>query len=194
MVIYNSVGEIFNTEEGLKFWNDLVMKTRKEIEIALKDYKPTPKSTNRACYIYNQAGELISEFDTVRNCASYLNGNKTTVGNYLNKEWNYKGFLLSHDNLKNDVAFAMYKFNVEHGHVFLEGSTSKKIPIYSYNSEGKLIGVYESKNKWSKSNKRSPTMLKTLMLKNDRVIDNKLVSVNRYSEADARVIYKSKQK
>ena len=186
MVIYNDIREVFPDEINWEFWDKLVEKTRKEIAEALKDYH---EEKPPIFYLYNQEGELVKQFNTKKDCAKFLGGSETTIRNYLIKQWIFKGYLLSQEELRKDIAFAIYRSNLEHGNVYLEGSTQKKIPIYSYNQEGKLVGAYESKNQWAKSNNRAASLLNN----GDRIIDGRLVSVNKYTENKAKTLYNDTQ-
>lgn len=185
MVIYKSIEDIFDTEESLNWWNNFVKKTREQIAEALKDYKPIKPLT---CYLYNKQGELVKTFNQKKECAKYLKGCQTTIRNYLNKQWIYKGYLLSLEELTKDQAIDIYKHDVEHGKVYLEGSTQKKIPIFSYNSEGDLVAAYESKYQWCKQNGQGVSILSR-----DKVINGRLVSQNKYTKEVARRIYSLKK-
>lgn len=176
----------FPEVEDWSTWDEIVEQTKREIAELLKDYKqPTKLIRHETSYIYNEDGELVKEFETQLECARFLCGNKVTVSNYLKRHWNYKGYLLSLEELRKDVAFAMYKYNVEHGNVFIEGDTKKRVPIYSYNADGKLVGAFETQYQWAKVTKKGNTFIKKV----DRIVDDRLVSKHRYDEATAKQMY-----
>lgn len=164
-----------------ELWDELVEKTRREIAEAMKNRKPaTP-----IYYIYNGEGELVRQFSTKRECAYFIGGSETTIRNYILKQWIYKGYLLTYKKLSKEEAIDLYNYNVAHGNVYLEGGNQKKMPIYAYNADGKLVGVFESKSKWSKVYKRTTSLLKD----GDRVIMDRLVSTNKYSVETAKELY-----
>jgi len=172
------------TEINWENWNRIVEQTKRDIAEALKDFKAP---TQQIARLYNEDGELVKTFNTQRECAEYLKGVKSTVSNYLKKQWNYNGYLLSLEELRKDVAFAMFKFNKEHGKAYFEGCTKKQIPVYIYSREGRLVGAYSSQYKWSKANKKG----NTLISKSDRVFDDRLVSINRYKVEEAKKQYQA---
>ena len=176
--------EILNNYINWENWNRIVEQTRRDIAELLKDYKQHTK--HETSYIYNEDGELVKGFQTQSDCAIFLGGNKTTVSNYLKRQWNYNGYLLSQEELRKDVAFAMHKYNVEHGNVFILGETKKRIPIYSYNADGKLVGAYETQYQWTKVAKKGNSFIK----KADRIVDDRLISKHRYDEATAKQMFK----
>ena len=187
MIKYENSKELFECEINWENWNRIVEQTRRDIAELLKDYKqPTKLARHETSYIYNEDGELVKEFETQLDCARFLGGRNTTISNYLKRQWNYKGYLLSLEELRPDIAFAMYRYNKEHGNVFIEGETKKRIPIYSYNADGKLVGAYETQYQWAKVTKKGNTFIK----KADRIVDERLVSKNRYDEATAKQKFK----
>ena len=182
MVKYENIRELFKDEQGYQFWLDLVEKTRNEIAEALKNYNPKHKFT---CYIYNKDGQLVKTFFSKKECSDFVKGSETTVSNYLKNKWVFKGFLLSLEPLETVTAIELYKYNLEHGNVYLEGTTSKKKPIYCYNETGKLVALYESITEWSKNNNRSINYISY----GDRIVNDRLVSTNKYSEEMAHELY-----
>lgn len=168
-------------------WDEIVEQTKRDIAELLKDYKqPTQLSRHETSYIYNKDGELVKKFETQLDCAKYLGGTKATICNYLKRQWNYGGYLLSLEELRPDIAFAMHRYNKEHGNVFIHGQTKKRVPIYSYNADGKLVGAYETQYQWAKVTKKGNTFIKDV----DRIVYDRLVSKNRYDEATAKQMYK----
>lgn len=187
MIKYEDSKELFECKINWENWNKIVEQTRRDIAELLKDYKqPTKLSRHETSYIYNEDGELVKEFETQLDCARFLGGNRATICNYLKKQWNYNGYLLSLEKLRPDIAFAMYRYNRKHGYIFIQGDTKKRIPIYSYNADGKLVGAYETQYQWSKVTKKGNTFIK----KADRIVDDRLVSKHRYDAETARVKYK----
>lgn len=187
MIKYEDSKELFECDINWDNWNRIVEQTKREIAELLKDYKqPKLLARHETSYIYNSDGELIKEFETQLDCARFLGGNKATICNYLKRQWNYKGYLLSLEELRKDVAFAMYKYNVEHGNVFIEGETKKRIPIYCYNKDGKLVGAYETQYQWAIVFKKGNSFIKDV----DRIVDDRLVSKHRYDAETAREKYK----
>ena len=177
----------FPEVEDWSMWDEIVEQTKRDIAELLKDFKqPTQLSRHDTSHIYNKDGELVKEFETQLECARFLCGNKVTVSNYLKRQWNYNGYLLSQEELRPDIAFAMYKYNVEHGNVFIKGDTKRRTPIYSYNADGKLVGAYETQYQWAKVTRKWNTFIKKV----DRIVDDRLVSKNRYDEATAKQMFK----
>ena len=187
MIKYEDSKELFECEINWENWNRIVEQTRRDIAELLKDYKqPTKLARHETSYIYNEDGELVKEFETQLDCARFLGGNNATICNYLKRQWNYKGYLLSLEKLRPDIAFAMHRYNRQHGNVFIEGETKKRIPIYSYNADGKLVGAYETQYQWAKVTKKGNSFIK----KADRIVDDRLVSKHRYDEATAKQMFK----
>jgi hypothetical protein len=187
MVVYNSIKEISNDRINWENWDRIVARTRAEIAEVLSGYvSPQRPSRNVKCYLYSSDGELVKQIESKSLCSKYLNGNVTTVANYVQRQWIYNGFLLSQETLTKDVAAAMYRDRLAHGKVFIPNERKKRIPLYSYNKDGKLVGAYDSKYQWQMQHKKGTTLLK----KGDRVIDDRLISENRYDEETARRIYK----
>ena len=187
MIKYEDSKELFKSSINWENWNRIVEQTRLDIAEQLKDYKqPKPLARHETSYIYNEDGELVKEFETQLDCARFLGGSKATVSNYLKRQWNYSGYLLSLEELRPDIAFAMHRYNREHGNVFIHGETKKRIPIYSYNEDGKLVAAYETQYQWAKVTKKGNTFIKDV----DRIVNDRLVSKQRYDEATAREKYK----
>lgn len=187
MIKYEDSKELFECQINWENWNRIVEQTKREIAEALKDYKqPKQLARHETSYIYNEDGELVKEFETQLDCARFLGGNAATVSNYLKRQWNYKGYLLSLEELRKDVAFAMHRYNREHGNVYIEGDTKKRIPIYSYNADGQLVGAFSTQYQWAKVAKKGNSFIKNA----DRIVDDRLVSKNRYDAETARVKYK----
>lgn len=149
MAIYNSIKEISNDRINWENWDRIVAQTRAEIAELLTGYiSPQRPSRNVKCYLYSSDGELVKEIESKSQCSKYLNGNVTTVANYVQRQWIYNGFLLSKEELTKDVAAAMYRDRQAHGQVFIPNERKKRIPLYSYNKDGKLVGAYDSKYQW----------------------------------------------
>lgn len=185
MIKYEDSKELFKI--NWENWNRIVEQTKQDIAELLKGYKqPKQLSRHETSYIYNEDGELVKEFETQLDCARFLGGSKATICNYLKRQWNYGGYLLSLEELRPDIAFAMYRYNREHGNVFIHGQTKKRIPIYSYNEDGKLVGAYETQYQWAKVTKKNNTFIKDV----DRIVYDRLVSKHRYDEATAKQKFK----
>ena len=187
MIKYEDSKELFECKINWENWNRIVEQTRLDIAEQLKDYKqPTKLARHETSYIYNADGKLVKEFETQLDCAKYLGGSKATICNYLKRQWNYGGYLLSLEELRPDIAFAMHRYNKEHGNVFIHGQTKKRIPIYSYNEDGRLVAAYETQYQWAKVTKKGNTFIKDV----DRIVYDRLVSKHRYDEATASQKYK----
>ncbi len=167
-------------------WDELVEQTKRDIEEYLKNYKYVKQRANsHTCYAYNKEGELVHVYDNLKDCANSLNGNSTTISKYIDNNWIYCEFLLSKEELKQDVAFALYKMAIEHGNIFVK--TSKL--VYCYNQDGKLVSLYESLKEWAFHENNDN--VNSRLYKEDRRINNKLVSLNYYTTDVARELYKT---
>ena len=169
-------------------WLRIIEDTKIEIANALHDFK-TPSTT--IYYAYTKEGEE-KKFDDFKSLCNYLLScdgftcSVTTVRKYAQRQWNYKYHLLSTTPLEKDEAKSIYENNLTHGHTFVLG---KKTPIYAYDIEGRLVGVYDSKHQYSKVHK-----MRLVMRNPDVVKNNRLLSENRYDEETAKQKYADNQK
>lgn len=190
--------EQFKDEINWEKWDELVALTRKQIAEALNDYKysnVSKVSSPKTIYGYNSNGELVKEWKSKINCCDELDGNPSTILNYIRKSWVFCSYILSYDKLTQDIAFAMYRNAIEKGHIYKFGfkQTKHKKPIYSYNENGKMIGVFESLNQYCKCQlSTNLTLLRERLNNNNGEILSKgnLLSFNFYDELTAREIYK----
>lgn len=187
MRLYKEISrEEFKDFINWEFWDKLVSKTRDEI----KDVPSKEVDNVKKIYLYNKYGELVTTFKHITYCRRYLCDmyqleiSNATVANYIKKEWNIKNNILSYNKLRKDEAFAMFKYNVAHGHQYFGKTSSKKIPLYTYNSSGELVGVFDSKKRWALAHKKSISFTK-----NERVYQDRLISTNNYDKDTARKKY-----
>jgi hypothetical protein len=167
-------------------WDELVEQTKRDIEEYLKNNKYKIKIRNcNTCYAYNKEGELVHVFESFKDCANNLNANATTIKRYIDKQWVYNELLLSKEELKPDVAFAIYRMATEHGNIYTKTSN----PVYCYNQDGKLVSIYESLRDWAFHENNDN--VNSRLYKEDRRINNKLVSLNYYATDVARELYKT---
>lgn len=176
-------------------WDEIVNDTRKKIDEQLEKYKSLlykkediAKSQVRV-YLYDRDGELYKWFDSIEQTARYFNTADSTITRYSKNEGIIKGFLLSREKLRNDIAFALYKNAMHIGNTFNPDSTnSKNKTVFVYNQNGKVVGMFDSvktffASKNSKSNSR--------WILDERILDERLLSYKLYSENEAKEKYKN---
>lgn len=168
-------------------WDRLIAEGRKWIEENLKNRKQQPK-TNRnnkkKVYTYTQDGELYKEFESQIDCSKYFSVPQPTINVYVNKGGVIKEKLLSSEPLTKDVAFTKYRSAIENNRVYINVPLRCK-HVYLYNSNGEMVGVYESKAAYFISRGKN----KNNTLKSDTIVDGKLVSFTYYNENEAKLIY-----
>ena len=177
-------------------WDEIVEITRKELEKIVSQTKvgKVIKQMNhytKKVYGYNSNGDLTKVWNSKVECAKELNVSDSLVHNYSTKLAVVKETLLSATELKKDVAFAHYRFAIEHGLVY--GWSSKKIgkPLYQYNEDGKLVAVWEKVRDWATANGYSSgTSYGGTFSEADRLHGGRLTSFNLYDEETAKEIFK----
>lgn len=183
----------FPEVEDWSKWDEIVERVKKDIQETLDKLRQKKEiiknNREKPNYIYNKDGSLKKQCNSIVECAIFLRVGKTTVGNYLYNEWNINGYLVSFNLLTKDVAFAMYKFNMEHGKQYFKGERKKRIPIYVYNENGILVSAFSSRLEFEKKYKNVKTHLTQ-----DKIIDDKLVTLNRYSELQAKANFQKLNK
>ena len=177
------------------WWDEIVNDTRKKIDEQLEQYKSLLykkediEKNQVRIYLYDRDGELYKWFDSIEQTACYFNTANSTITRYSKNEGIIKGFLLSREKLRNDIAFALYKNAMHIGNTFNPDSTnSKNKTVFVYNQNGKVVGMFDSvktffASKNSKSNSR--------WILDERILDERLLSYKRYSEDEAKEKYKN---
>lgn len=163
-------------------WDRLVEQTKKEIA----DLPPVTIKTYNKCYAYDGNGEQVNQWESYSKCTNYFKGcADSTVRIYLQKQQIIDGLLLSCERLSKDVAFALYRDRLETGKVYQKGATKFTMPVYTYDSTGRMIGAYSSKAGWAIATKTYCNKFKG----NDIIYQNRLVSKHYYDQDTAREIY-----
>lgn len=162
--------------------NTIIKDPQKELYLGIK------------VFAYNNDGELVKTFNTHIECSEYLSGNNTTIQNYSKNNFIYNDFLLSREKLSKDVAFALYRYALEHNRIYksnLDNHKKTKL-IYIYNSEGKMNGVYNDLLQFCKStNTKNLSKLRKDLLDNDVIVNDRLLSYKYYDSTTALSIYES---
>lgn len=180
-----------------ELWDRLVEQTRNELDEYFKTHNSLQKKlgNNRAVvFAYDNNGNEIHVFDCNQDCAIYFNANQSTIHKYSICNYIYNNTLLSRERLRKDVAFAMYRYALEHGKVY-QGkihATKTMKTVYSYSPSGKMIGVYESLNQFCKCNDiRSQlyTIRRRLTAHKDILVKQRLITYNFYDEDFAKEVY-----
>lgn len=106
--------KIFKDVINWELWDKLVAQTKKDIAKQLKNYKRKPRTNSRSykIYCFNEKGKLVYEFKSLAACVKHLRANNTTIRKYAMLQYIYKGFLLSKVELRQDIAFAIYRQNI----------------------------------------------------------------------------------
>lgn len=156
--------------------NTIIKDPQKELYLGIK------------VFAYNNDGELIKTFNTHIECSEYLSGNNTTIQNYSKNNFIYNDFLLSREKLSKDVAFALYRYALEHNRIYksnLDNHKKTKL-IYIYNSEGKMNGVYNDLLQFCRlTNTSNPSEIRKRLLESDIIINDRLVSFSYYDTKTA---------
>lgn len=174
-------------------WDEVQEITHKElekIEPQTKEKKQMNHYTKKV-FGYNSNGDLTKVWNSKVECAKELNVSDSLVHNYSIKLAVVKETLLSTTELIKDVAFAHYRFAIEHGLVY--GWCSKKTgkPLYQYNEDGKLVAVWEKVKDWATANGYSSgTSYGGTFSEADRLHGGRLTSFNLYDEETAKEIFK----
>lgn len=174
-------------------WDEVQEITRKELE-KIEPQEKEKKQMNhytRKVFGYNSNGDLTKVWNSKVECANELNVSDSLVHNYSKKLAVVKETLLSTTELTKDVAFAHYRFAIEHGLVY--GWSSKKTgkPLYQYNEDGKLVAVWEKVRDWATANGYSSgTSYGGTFSEADRLHGGRLTSFNLYDEETAKEIFK----
>lgn len=170
-------------------WDEVVEQGRNFISTL-----PSPSKPNR-CYGkkvfgYNSNGDLVKVWDKKIDCATELNVCDAVVTHYSVKNKVVKEILLSSEELTNDVAFACYRYAIEHGLVYGWVNRSGK-PLYQYNKDGKLVAVWQKVKDWATANGYSSgTSYGGTFSEADRLYNGRLTSFNLYDEDIAKEMYK----
>lgn len=177
-------------------WDEIVEITRQEIETIEPQTKVDKvirqmNHYTKKVYGYNSNGDLSKLWNSNAECATELNVSETVVHNYCKKLAVVNETLLSREELTKDVAFAHYRFAIEHGLVY--GYPSKKYgkPLYQYDKDGKLVAVWERVKDWAYVNGYSSgTSYGGTFSQADRLYNGRLTSFNLYDEPTAKEMYK----
>ena len=153
---------------------------------------PPDKRPRRTVYAYDNNGEFVKEWATNTECAKEMKCSTSTVHNYSKYNNVLNGFLLSREKLTKDVAFAMYRDSLHHGNVFQVGisTTKPKKVVYRYDENGKMVGVYESINQYSKVMQTTDSYtLRCRLVNGDIITKEHLLSYSFYDEQTAKEAY-----
>ncbi len=153
---------------------------------------PKDKRPRRTVYAYNSNGEYVKQWATNTECAQEMKCSTSTVHNYSKAGNVLNGYLLSREKLTKDVAFAMYKDSIHHGNVYQVGvtTTKPKKPVYKYDENGKIVGVYESLYQYVKVMQSSNEYtLRCRLTIGDIITKGHLLSYSFYDEETAKEAY-----
>lgn len=185
----NIIREEFKDYINWEKWDKLVEKTKAEIEEYFNTNKCVNRTNSYICYAYNKEGELVHTYSNLKKCVESLNANAATIKKYIDNQWIYRDYLLSKEALRKDVAFALYRMAIEHGNIYTKSSVKKTNPVYCYNQDGKLVSLYESLKEWAIRENNDNVCSR--LYKEDRRINDKLVSLNYYTTDVAKELYAS---
>lgn len=173
-------------------WDRVVEETRNELaQIATQKKTKQINHFTKKVYGYNSNGDLSKLWNSNVECATELNVSEAVAHNYSKKLAVVKETLLSRAELTKDVAFAHYRFAIEHGLVYGWNKKSGK-PLYQYNEDGKLVAVWQMVKDWAYHNGYSSgTSYGCVFAKGDRIYKGRLTSFNLYDEETAKTIYKT---
>lgn len=168
-------------------WDEVVEQGRKLISTS-------PYRTNgghgKKVFGYNSNGDLVKMWNKKTDCATELNVCDAVVCHYSDKNKVVKEILLSSEELTTDVAFACYRYAIEHGLVYGWNNKSGK-PLYQYNEDGKLVAVWQKVKDWANANGYSSgTSYGGTFSEADRIYNDRLTSFNLYDESTAKEMYK----
>lgn len=155
---------------------------------------PPDKRPRRTVYAYDNNGDFVKEWATNKECSDEMKCSTSTVHSYSKFGNVLNGFLLSREKLTKDVAFAKYRDSIHHGNVYQVGitTTKPKKAVYKYNSEGKMVGVFESIYQYTQVMHSSDSYtLRCRLTKGDIISKEHLLSYSFYDELTAREIYDS---
>ena len=147
MVIYNK--EKLKQYKGYinwEAWERIVKETKEKIaqDLATMKKHKIPKRQLHPCYLYNSDGNLEQEFTNVTDLANFLDTSNNTVYRYLRHQDIYNGYLVSNDKLEKETAQQLYITKLTQGLVRDTQNTRRGKPCYCYNSDGKLVGAFDS--------------------------------------------------
>lgn len=186
MIIMNISREILKDYINWEHWDRVVEETKQEIRECLKDYENTKRKNSYACYGYNQDGELVHVWSNLKEMTKAFDNNcSATICKYVKNQWVLHGCLVTKEKLSKDTAFELYKRAIEHGNVF--STEHKANPVYTYNQNGKLVGVYRSMRTWAEKEHDNKSI--STIYYEDRIVNDKLVSLNKYDEEKAKQQY-----
>lgn len=169
-------------------WDEIVEQGRKLIS-TLPKIKPN-RCHGKKVFGYNSNGDLVKVWDKKIDCANELNVCDAVVCHYSAKNKVVKEILLSSEELTTDVAFACYRYAIEHGLVLGWNGRSGK-PLYQYNEDGKLVAVWQKVKDWAAANGYSSgTSYGGTFSEADRLYNGRLTSFNLYDEETAKEIFK----
>lgn len=174
-------------------WDRVVEETRNELAQITTLKKPIKQINHftKKIYGYNSNGDLSKLWNSNVECATELNVSEAVAHNYSKKLAVVKETLLSRAELTKDVAFAHYRFAIEHGLVYGWNKKSGK-PLYQYNEDGKLVAVWQKVKDWANNNGyTSGTSYGGTFTNADRIYKGRLTSFNLYDEETAKTIYKT---
>lgn len=163
-------------------WDRVVEETKIKIAKALKNFTPINK-TGKLVYAYNDEGKLYKIYQTIKAVTIDIpGGTESTVSRYVKVQEIYQGYLLTPTELTTEQAKQMYKDKLTKGKCFFANNTKHSQRVYKYNSEGKLIGAYESLSSFKKHG--------GIQFTQDRLLHGNLISRNYYHLYTAQEIYK----
>lgn len=180
-------------------WERVSEQTRQQIkeyfETHIPQKKPQPTFfKDIQVFAYNSNGELVQVFNNHEECAKILGANKQTICKYSKNNHIYNDFLLSRENLSKDVAFALYRYALEHNKIYKSNlATYKKSKyVYIYDKEGKMNGVYHDLLQFCRLTfTPNPSEIRKRLLESDIIINDRLVSFSYYDTTTALSIFTS---
>lgn len=180
-------------------WDKMVEDFHKWMEeyFSVEKNLPQDKRNRKTVYVYDYNGELVKEWTSNKECADDMKCSTSTVHNYSKSNYVVNNYLLSREELTKDVAFAMYRFAIEHGKVYSSGisRTKPKKAVYRYTNEGKMVGLYESLYQYCKVNSSTDMFcIKKRLTDGDIIVKTYLLSYNFYDEETAKEMYMSVKK
>lgn len=181
-------------------WDESIEKFHKWMEeyFSKKEKKyPRDKRERITVYAYNNNGELVKKWDTNNACAKELQCSTSTIHNYSKLQNVVNTYLLSREPLAKDVAFAKYREALHHGNVYQAGISKTKTPklLYKYDSNGKMVGIYESLYKFCKTcGTTSSSNLRERLSKGNIITRNYLISYSFLDEQTAKEEYENAMK
>ena len=192
----NYIHHLEEKGEGKINWNvwDKIVEETRNLIITTKftNKEKIYRARRLVVYAYDSNGDLVRKFNSNRECAQYVNTNDCTIHRYSINNYICNNLLLTRELLTKDVAFAMYRFALEHGKVYRSSITKTKPTktVYTYRDDGKMIGVFESLNKYCKCiGSNNLTRLRKQLLNGDIITNGKLLSFSFYDETTAKEIY-----